>query len=223
MSEVGWKRKGKASHVLNGLGSSSRRVSQPVRLRVEVIVRNGKLVPAQTVSSGLKKIHIHSLSRKVRRIIQQQLARAHRRLIMNRIVHIHEARALLAHRLVRVRVRMTAPHARARRLEQRARALRDLCTLSLHGKQQRARAREERRRHARPALNAVPAELQRQRRQDVPAGRGDGGLEVHVGGGSVGGERGDEAPRAVWEVEEAAGLREGEGDVCVCGELRSKL
>lgn len=148
-------------------------------------------MPAQTVSSGLKKIHVHSLSRKVRRIIQQQLARAHRRLIMNRIVHIHEARALLAHRLVRVGVRMAASHARARRLKQRARAPRDLCTLSLHGKQQRARAREERRRHARPALDAVSTELQRQRREDVPARRGDRRLEVHVGGGPIGGEGGD--------------------------------
>lgn len=37
----------KSSHVLDGLSSSSRRVSQPVCLRVEVIVRNGKLVPKQ--------------------------------------------------------------------------------------------------------------------------------------------------------------------------------
>lgn len=142
---------------------------------------------------------------------------------MNRIVHIHEARALLAHRLVRIRVRMTAPHARARRLEQRARALRDLCTLSLHGKQQRARAREERRRHARPALDAVSTELQRQRREDVPARRGDRRLEVHVGGGPVGGEGGDEPARGVGEVEEAAGLGEGEGDVRVGGELGGEL
>lgn len=180
-------------------------------------------MPAQTVSSGLKKIHIHSLSRKVRRIIQQQLARAHRRLIVNRIVHIHEARALLAHRLVRIRVRMTAPHARARRLKQRARALRDVRALSLHGKQQRARAREERRRHARPALDAIPTELQRQRRQDVSPWRGDGGLEVHVGGGPVRCEGGDEPPGRIGEVEEAAGLGEGEGDVRVGGELGGEL
>lgn len=142
---------------------------------------------------------------------------------MNRIVHIHEARALLAHRLVRIRVRMAAPHARARRLEQRARALRDLRALSLHGKQQRARAREERRRHARPALDAIPTEFQRQRREDVPARRGDRRLEVHVGGGPVGGEGGDEPARGVGEVEEAAGLGEGEGDARVGGELGGEL
>lgn len=139
------------------------------------------------------------------------------------MIHIHEARALLAHRLVRIRVRMAAPHARARRLEQRARALRDLRALSLHGKQQRTRAREERRRHARPALNAVPAELKRQRGENVPPWCGDRRLEVHVGGGPVGGEGGDEPARGVGEVEEAAGLGEGEGDVRVGGELGGEL
>lgn len=105
------------------------------------------------------------------------------------------------------------------RLEETPQALGNVRASTLCLEDQRSTAGGERRRHRGTGFDAPSAERERESREDVASWRGNGRLEVHVVGGSIGGEIRNEAGGGARNIRSSTALGERQGN----GGTRRKL
>lgn len=151
---------------------------------------------------------MHSQRLEVSGVVSDQLCGRDDNISVDRFECVHQARALLSDRLQRVAIRVARWDPLRRRLEQRARRQADLGCSALHAKEKRRNPSHERGRHRRAGQYGERAQRNWEGREDVPARRGNRGLEEKVVRGAEARETGDEAAGGVGEVEASARLRE---------------